>query len=403
VPKIVSEMPAAQVHRLDRPGYHRVGGVSGLALQIGREGSERRSWVLRVKIGLKKADLGLGGFPEVGLAEARERAREAKRLIRQGIDPRDHWKAQREALVAAQQAEVDRLAKIMTFDQAAKGHYAGKASKLKNPKHKAQWQSTIKTYISPHFGSKDVADITADDVAKALAPIWLTKHETADRVRNRVKAILDWAKTKGHRAGDNPAEFKGRLEHLLPEWRGEEKNHKALPFDEMAGFMGRLKTQAGDGARALELTVLCATRSGETRAATWSQIDLDAKIWTIPAENTKTGKEHRVPLSEAAMSVLGRMEKVDGTDLIFGAQTRKMLSDMTLLAVTKRMEVKCTVHGFRSTFRDWCAEKTDFENHVCEMALAHTIKNKAERAYRRGDLFEKRKELMDAWAEFCGR
>lgn len=387
-------MSALQVKRLSKPGLHAVGGVSGLCLAIGP--GDRCCWILRTMIGGKRRELGLGAFPDVTLAQAREAARATRQKIREGVDPAAEREAARRALLVEQAAR-------MTFDQCAAEVVKVKQAESSNPKHAAQWESTLATYASPIVGKLPVADIELAHVVQALEPHWHDKTETMTRVRQRIEAVLSWATARGYRAGDNPARWRGNLDTVLPKPTkiAKVKHHAALPIPEMGAFMADLRQRGGVAARALEFTILTAARSGEVRGATWAEIDLAAKTWTIPADRMKAGRDHRVPLSPAAVELLERQPCQQGTNLIFPGARGGVMSDATMAAVLKRMDVPVTVHGFRSTFRDWTAEYTSTPHHVAEMALAHTIKNAAEAAYRRGDLLEKRRRLMEQWAEFC--
>ncbi|MFO7593449.1 MAG: integrase arm-type DNA-binding domain-containing protein [Pseudomonadota bacterium] len=393
MPKKAKELSPLEVKRLASPGLHAVGGVAGLLLQVTPTGA--RSWVLRATVGAKRRDIGLGGFPDVTLAQARERAREAREQIRQGIDPVEQRRAARDALRAEQ-------AKRLTFDDAAKQFLARKSSEFKNAKHAAQWGSTLETYASPIIGKLPVDRIELAHIVQVLEPIWTTKTETATRLRGRIESVLAFATASGFREGDNPARWRGNLDAVLPKPRKLAKvtHHRALPFDQMPDFMIELRKREGMGARALEFAILTAARSGEVRGATWAEINLDAKLWTIPADRMKAGKEHTVPLSTAAVKLLKALPRMKGNDHLFPAPRGGQLSDMSLSAVTKRMGVDAVPHGFRSTFRDWCAERTHYPNEVAEMALAHTIGNKVEAAYRRGDLLLKRARLMADWCKF---
>jgi integrase len=393
MPKKAKELSPLEVKRITKPGLHAVGGVAGLLLQVTPTGA--RSWVLRATVGAKRRDIGLGGFPDVTLAQARERAREAREQIRQGIDPVEQRKATRDALRAEQ-------AKRLTFDDAAKQFLARKSSEFKNAKHAAQWGSTLETYASPIIGKLPVDRIELAHIIQVLEPLWTTKTETATRLRGRIESVLAYATASGFREGDNPARWRGNLDAVLPKPRKLAKvtHHRALPFDQMPDFMIELRKREGMGARALEFAILTAARSGEVRGATWAEIDLDAKLWTIPADRMKAGKEHTVPLSTAAVKLLNALPRMKDNDHLFPAPRGGQLSDMSLSAVTKRMGVDAVPHGFRSTFRDWCAERTHYPNEVAEMALAHTIGNKVEAAYRRGDLLLKRARLMSDWCKF---
>jgi len=390
------ELGPLAVKNLTAPGLHFVGGVAGLALQVLPGGG--RSWILRVVIGDRRRDMGLGGYPSVTLAGAREAAREARDLIKRGIDPIEQAKAAKSALKAS-------AAKVWTFRAAAEAYMADNASGWSNPRHAAQWTATLKNYAYPKIGDLSVRDIEVAHVLEILRPIWTTKTETASRLRGRIEVVLDWCKARKYLDGENPARWRGHLDKLLPKPSkvAKPKHHAALPMDDMAAFMTRLRSAEGQGARALEFAILTAARSGEVRGAKWSEIDLEKGIWTIPGERMKAGREHCVPLSRPAVDLLKGLEVMGGNDLVFPAPRGGPLSDMTLSAVMRRMNVPAVPHGFRSTFRDWCSERTTFPHEVQEMALAHTVSDKTERAYRRGDLFEKRRKLADQWATFLSQ
>jgi len=369
---------------------HSVGGVAGLQLQVSDTGA--RSWVLRIVIGGRRRDMGLGGFPTVTLAGARESARTARDKIRTGVDPIEHGKAARSALMASTAAQ-------KTFRQCALAFIEAKAPEFKNAKHLGQWTATLETYVYPVMGSILVRDVGLPHVVDVLTPIWTTKTETATRVRGRIEAVLDWATISGYRTGENPARWRGHLDKLLPKPKKIAKvvHHPALAMHQMPSFMTKLRAMGGAGARALEFAVLTAARSGEVRGATWSEIANATEVWTIPGERMKAGKEHRVPLSKAAMELLNNLPRDAGADLVFPAPKGGMLSDMTLWAVMRRMGLAAVPHGFRSTFRDWCGESTTYPREVAEAALAHVVGG-VEGAYARGDLFEKRRRLMTEWA-----
>ncbi len=366
------------------PGRHTDG--RGLMLLVKKSGS--RSWVLRYQIEGRRRDMGLGAWPEVTLAMARERAREARRRIAEGYDPLN---------------EKRERVKRLLFQEAAVALMESKRSGWRNAKHAAQWRSTLESYAYPILGDLDVQAISTHEVLAVLKPIWLVKTETASRVRQRIEAVLDYASALGARDGANPARWRGHLDHLLPR-PGKVRavrHFPALDWREAPAFMAELIQGNGSGARALAFLILTAARSCEVRGATWDEIDFKARVWTIPAPRMKASKEHRVPLSDTAVAQLG--EPYDPDELVFpstGSVIRPM-SDMTLSAVVKRLgTLDITVHGFRSTFRDWAGEATPFAREVIEAALAHGLKNKAEAAYARGDLFAKRRRLMDAWATF---
>ena len=392
--KKAKELSALAVSRLTEQGHYAVGGVAGLYLYVLETGA--RSWVLRTMVGDKRRHMGLGGYPDVPLAKAREKARAAKESIEQGVDPIAQ-RVERASSLKAQQATQK------TFEEAATAFIAAKEKAWKNSKHRAQWSSTLKTYAYPHMGSLLVKDIDQEHVMKVLEPIWETKTETATRLRGRIESILDWAKTRQYRSGENPARWKGHLENLLvaPSQIQEVENHKAVPYKDIAQFMANLRTREGLAARALEFAILCASRSGEVRGALWSEINEEEAIWIIPAKRMKAGKEHRVPLSAAAVKLLKALPRSESSDLIFLGTKNKPLSDMALTAVMRRMEVDAVPHGFRSTFRDWSGDCTPYPRDVAEFALAHKLSDKVEASYRRSDALEKRRQMMEDWASFC--
>lgn len=388
------EIGALAASRITKPGMNFVGGVAGLALQVLPTGG--RSWVLRITIGTKRRDMGLGGFPDVTLAGARDAARAARAKVKLGIDPVDEARAKVSLLKASQAAAV-------TFKQCALRYIEAHEATWKNPKSPAQWRNTLETYAYPVMGELLVRDVGLTHVMAALEPIWSTKTATATRVRGRMEKVLDWATVRQYRKGQNPARWRGHLETLLPSPKKITKteHHQALPVSDMGAFMQRLRKVPGTGAKALEFAILTAGRSGEVRGAAWSEIDLDAAVWTIPAERMKMEKEHRVPLSDAALALLRAQPCIDDNPLVFPAPRGGVLSDMTLTLVLRRMAVSAVPHGFRSTFRDWASERTNYPRDAAEMALAHAIGDKVEAAYRRGDLFNKRRRMMEDWAKFC--
>lgn len=395
MPKIAKELSALEVNRLRTRGNHAVGGVSGLYLYVNENGA--RSWVMRLTIGSKRRHVGLGSFPTVSLAMAREQARACRIEIMQGKDPLEEKRTKVAKLRAEQAAQI-------TFAKASESYIAAHGDTWKNPKHRAQWASSLKTYADPVMGNLAVRDICQEHVLKTLEPIWKDKNETASRVRGRIESVLDWCTVRGYRSGDNPARWKGHLDKLLPAPSKVKKikHFAALPFNELPHFMSALRQRKGTAARALEFAILCASRSGEVRGAQWSEIDLDAKVWTVPADRMKAGKEHRVPLTETAIRILNEQSKLPRqNDYVFEAPNGGQLSDMTLSAVLRRMEVDAVPHGFRSTFRDWAGEVTHFPRELAEQALAHTLESKVEAAYRRGDALEKRREMMQTWDDYC--
>jgi integrase len=404
VPKIAKELGPLAVKRLTAAGLWPVGGVAGLALRVTDTGS--RHWVLRVVIAGKRRDVGLGAFPGVTLAAAREKAADLRERIRQGIDPVEEGRQQR-AIKAAENA------KALTFKQCAAAYVAAHRSAWKNAKHAQQWGNSLDQWAHPKLGEVLVRDVElahvlavleqpADPLAPAGPNLWNAKTETASRVRGRIETVLDWAAARKLRQGENPARWRGHLDKLLPKPTKVAKveHFAALPAEEAGAFMQRLRTMSGFGALALQFTILTAARSGEVRGMTWAELDMEAGVWTVPAARMKASREHRVPLSEPALALLRDLPRVEGIELLFPGRGGRQLSDMSLTAVLRRMEVPATVHGFRSTFRDWAAERTNYPREVAEMALAHTIGDKVEAAYRRGDLFEKRRRMMADWAAF---
>lgn len=392
------ELGALEVSRLTTPGLHFVGGVSGLALQVLPPPSTARTWVLRAMVGGKRREMGLGGYPDVTLAGAREAARAARAKIKDGIDPIEDGRAARSALAAARAA-------ALTFEQCAVAYIAAKAPEWKNEKHGDQWRNTLSAYAYPVIGKLLVRDVQNPHILKILEPIWATKNETASRLRGRLESILDYATARKYRTGDNPARWSGHLDTMLaaPSKVQKKEHHAALPYTEVGAFMAALRQQAGMGARALEFAIITAARSGEVRGATWAEVDMDGATWTIPEGRMKAGKEHRIPLSSAALEILNALPRVDGCDLLFPNTKGTPLSDMTLTAVLRRMGCPVTAHGFRSTFRDWAGETTAYPREVIEHALAHQLKDKAEAAYARGTLFDKRRRLMVDWAKYCAK
>lgn len=394
MPKIAKPLTALEVSRLKAPGLVAVGGVPGLHLQISP--SMARSWILRVKVGTKRRDMGLGPYPAVTLAQAHEKARQARERIEQGQDPiLERERAQ--SLLRAEQT------RAITFEQAARALIEAKAPEWRNAKHAAQWTATLEKYAFPAIGKMHVRDVEQAHVLQILEPLWTAKTETASRLRGRIEAVLDWARVRGHRTGENPARWRGHLDTLLakPTKVARVEHHAAVQLDDAHTFYVALQQREGTAARALEFTLLTAARSGEVRGATWAEIDLDKALWTVPATRMKAGREHRVPLTEQALQVLRALPRVEGSDLVFpGTKKGAKLSDMSLNAVMKRMGVDAVPHGLRSSFRDWAGERTNFPRDLCEMALAHTIADKSEAAYRRGDMVERRRQMMDAWAKF---
>lgn len=402
MPKKANEMGPLDVKRLSEPGLHFVGGVAGLGLQITDSGS--KSWVLRSMVGGKRRKMGLGGYPDVSLAEARTAAKDARQKIKAGTDPIDENRARRLALAQSR-------AKDVTFQKCAEQYIEAHRASWKNPKHQAQWESTLVTYAYPVIGSLWVRDVTSAHLMEILGPIWKTKTETASRLRGRIESVLDSAIARGLFSHRNPAVWKGGLKALLPPaGKVAKRGHfPAVPVKEMAGAYATLCQQPGTAAIALRFLVLTNVRSHNVRHVSWSEIDFETKTWLIPGEDSddskqrmKAGVTHRVPLSVEALELLSSVPRVAGTDLIFPSPRKKVpLSDMAMSKLMKDLSMNGVPHGFRSTFRDWCAERTNFSREVTERAMAHAVGDKTEAAYLRSDVFEKRRKLMQMWSTFC--
>lgn len=378
------------------PGMHAVGGIPGLYLRVS-DPPTARSWIMRYSFGGRRRDMGLGSYPELTLEEAREMVREKRKLVRAGTDPLEH---RRDLKQTARREDAKRVNFKQCMDDFLAAHEAG----WKNVKHSQQWRNTLETYACPTIGKTPVAEVDTDLVVQILKPIWYTKTETASRVRSRIEQILDYARVQGYCSGENPARWRGHLDKLLPARSKVQKveHHAALPYDQVGAFMVELRKQDGMGARALEFAILTACRSGEVRGATWQEINMEERVWIIPPDRMKAGREHRVPLTDNLLSILEEIPRFGESDIIFQGMRGGALSDATMTATLKRMSrTDLTAHGFRSTFRDWAAEQTAYPAEVVEMALAHTIGNKVEAAYRRGDLFEKRRLLMSDWSAYC--
>ncbi len=396
MPKKLSNVLTPLAVKNAKLGRHADGG--GLHLLVKESGA--RSWVYRYMLGGKSRDVGLGpaGPDGVSLAQARD-ARDALRLkVKAGIDPlEERQREAAEALAAAQAAEVAGV----TFRAVAETYIATNEESWRNPKHRQQWSNTLASYVYPVIGDLPVAEVDTAHVLKIIEPIWKGKAETASRIRGRIETVLDSAKARGYRQGENPARWRGHLAQILPaRTRLSRGHHKAMPYDQIPAFVRALHTRKAVAALALEFAILTAARSGEVIGASWNEIDLGKAVWTIPAERMKAAKEHRVPLSSRAVEILESL-KLLGSDWLFPGATGGKLSGMAMAMLMRRMKVDATVHGFRSGFRDWSAECTGYAHEVCEMALAHVIGNKAEAAYRRGDLFDKRRRLMADWASYC--
>jgi integrase len=405
--KTLEKLSPLKVQRLKAAGLYSDGG--GLYLQIRAAGA--RSWVFRYRMAGRTTprDMGLGSLESVSLADARAKAADKRKLILDGVDPIEARK--RDKVAAALDAS-----KAITFKECATAFIAAHREGWRNDKHAAQWTATLEAYAFPKIGKLPVRDIDSGAVLKVLEQkcedlpgkptLWSGKTETASRVRGRIEAILDWAKVRQYRTGENPARWRGNLEYSLPKRSKVQKveHHAALPYLEVGAFMSDLRKQEGVAAKALEFLILTASRTSEATGARWEEVDLDKGLWIVPASRIKAGKDHRVPLPAAALAILKQQAKNREGDFVFpGGKSGKPLSNNACLALLKRMKRSdLTSHGFRSTFRDWEAEQTNYARDVAEMALAHTIGDKVEAAYRRGDLFEKRRRLMDDWAKYCG-
>jgi integrase len=405
------------VGREQRAGRYSDGG--GLYLQVSpkkaKDGAEQppaKSWIFRYRVGTREREMGLGAFPAVTLKRARDKAAECRLQREAGIDPLET----REAARIAAQAEA---ARVMTFEECAEGYIADNEGAWKNAKHAQQWRNTLKTYVYPVFGKLPVRDVDEPLVLRVLRPIWRDKPETASRVRGRIEVVLDWAKVHKQRTGENPARWRGNLALVLPKQSDihEVRHHPALPFDRAAEFVSALRDREAVAAMALEFLILTLGRSNEVLSARWPEIDEAAKLWIIPKERMKGGREHRVPLTDAAIAVLERAKPLAREDgYVFPGEGKKggPLSVNALHNLIGRMNGKSdpptwrdeqgaavVPHGFRSSFKDWASERTNFANEISEMALAHAVDDKTEAAYRRGDLLEKRRKLMEAWAAYC--
>ncbi len=395
MPRLAVPLTALRVKNA-KPG--RYGDGNGLFLLVRPNGT--KFWVFRYRLGGRLREMGLGSADLFPLADTRKRAAELFRKVKLGTDP-----------LAERDAAKAEAGQAKTFGGVAKLYIEAHEAGWKNPKHRQQWGNTLTTYVLPTIGARAVAIIDTGAVMTILEPLWREKTETASRVRGRIEAVLDFATARGWRTGDNPARWRGHLDNLLPARMKVAKvqHHAALPWRRMAAFMVDLGKQEGVASLALRFAILTAARTGEAVGATWGEIDLTEKVWTIPPERMKAAREHRVPLSSGALAALTEMAKLrtdqsPAASVFPGGKPGKPLSNMALLMLLRRMErADLTAHGFRSTFRDWCGESTNHPREVAEAALAHTIKDKAEAAYARGDLMEKRRRLMEDWAEFCAR
>ncbi len=410
MPRKAEELGALQVAAITEPGLHAVGGVAGLCLQVEPTGG--RSWVLRVMIAGKRREMGLGGFPDVKLADARRLARDAREAVSNGRDPVEDRRAAKAKLLA----EAGRL---LTFEQACRDYVAAHEKTWKHPAHTQAWKHTLLIIAckgidcgdagnAVGLGKLAVGDIETTHVLNLLRPLWASKTETAQRTRQRCETVLNAAKAAGAiRAPGwhNPFRWKGHLDALLakPRKLAPIQHQRALPASDAASFMVALRERKGAAARALELLILTACRSNEVRGAHWSEIDLGAKVWTVPAARMKGGKEHRVPLSDAAVTLLNGLPRIAGGDLLFPGPSGKPLSDVAVSKLCGELaERRCVPHGWRSTFRDWAGDATSYPREVAEAALAHAVGG-VEGAYRRGDAVERRRPLMADWAAFLSK
>lgn len=389
----IEKLSALKVARLSKPGYYGDGG--GLYLQVSPGGS--KSWIFRYERFGRERQMGLGALHTVNLVDARERARQARLSLAAGEDPIEKRNKERAALRAAEARDLD-------FDTCAKHYIEAHEAGWRNAKHRQQWENSIRAHASPHIGKIHVRKIDTPLVLKVLEPIWRTKTETASRLRERIERVLSWATVRGYREGDNPARWRGHLDEMLPmpAKLKRVKHHSALPFTEIGDFCAAVRAHKGTAARAMEFVILTACRTGEVVGARWDEVDFEGQVWTIPAERMKANRPHRVPLVPAMVALLKAQEGFDPLVVFPGAKPGTPLSNMAMLTLLRRMNRDdITVHGFRSTFRDWAAEKTDYPREVAEMALAHTVGSAVENAYRRGDLFEKRRQLMVEWSAQC--
>lgn len=390
------ELTALEVKRISDPGFHPVGGAKGLYLSIGK--GNAKSWILRIVVGSKRRDIGLGGLKDVSLAKAREKARDARELVRSGKDPVIERKSVRDALVKSQ-------SRALTFKQCALQCHASKSSEFRNAKHKKDWIAALERHAFPKIGQMLINDIQLPDILGVLEPIWQSKTETATRLRQRIEVVFSWAIVSRYREGDNPARWHGNLKEVLPNPSKivKVRHHPALPWQELGSFMVELRNKEGIAARALEFAILTAARSGEVRGLTWEEIDLNAKIWTIPGDRIKAGRPHTVPLSKAALNLLRSAKRLVDSPYVFPAPRGGKLSDVSLLAVVRRMNASCVPHGFRSTFKDWARSCTAYQDEVSELALAHVSSDATRAAYARDGLLSKRQRMMEDWGVFCAK
>ena len=416
MPKIAKPLSDLQVRRITRVGWHAVGGVAGLLLQVRNptnEGAQMpRSWILRIKVGEQRQPIGLGSYPQVSLAVAREQAAKLALEVKQGVNLKAKKRALRSSLLSA-------AAKNKTFKECAEAYMDAHSSDYTSDKHRKQWPATLFTYAYPIIGKMLVSDIAMRDVRNVLeqetvvdvntkGKLWYVKTETAKRLLGRIKTVLDYATVNQYRSGTNPAQWTGFLSTQLPSPKKLQKkeHHPAVPYQQMGDFMSKLRSNPSLSAKALELLILTAVRSGSVRIAEWSEIDLDNALWIIPAEHTKARQEHRVPLQAQAIKLIKSLPKLAGSNLIFPSRTGKALSDMAFSQLMRGMRergeltVEAVPHGFRSTFRDWAAEQTAYPDEIRKAASGHTVGDSVKAAYQRTDLLDKRRNLMNEWANY---
>ena len=400
----IGKLSAVAIPRIKQQGLHADGG--GLNLRVTASGG--KSWVFRFMLNGKAREMGLGALNAVSLAEARKKSEGCRNLLTEGTDPINARNA------THTKTRLDE-ARNQTFRQCAEAYIETHKSGWRNAKHIWQWENTLSRFVYPVFNDMPVQDVGVSEVMKVLEPIWSVKTETASRIRGRIEVILDWATTREYRRGENPARWRGHLENLLPKRSKVQKvkHQPALTYSQMGDFMAALKGQEGTAALALAFTILTAGRTAEVIGAAWNEIDLQKGIWIVPAHRIKSGREHRVPLSESALHILKELKKqhnlieqkkdANKNSWVFNGQKHgKPLSNTAMLMLLRRMERQdITVHGFRSSFRDWAAEQTNFAREVAESALAHISGDKVEQAYQRGDFLDKRRQLMNAWARYC--
>jgi len=419
MPIIAKPLTDIQVRRIIRVGWHAVGGVAGLLLQVrkpSKEGAQiPRSWILRVKVGDDRQPIGLGSYPQVSLAEAREQAKKMVIDAKQGVNLKAKKRADRSALLSA-------ASKNKTFKECAEAYMEAHSSDYSSDKHRKQWPSTLTAYAYPIIGNMMVADITMRDVLSVMnqetkvtetekGKLWYVKTETAKRLLGRIKTVLDYATVNEYRTGTNPAQWTGFLSTQLPSPKKLQKveHHPAVPYQMIGDFMSKLRANESISAKAVEFLILTAVRSGSVRQAEWSEIDYNKKLWVIPAEHTKAKQEHRVPLQPQAIKLLKSLHKMAGSNIVFLSPTGKELSDMALSQLMRGMRgrgeltVDAVPHGFRSTFRDWAAEQTAYPDEIRKAASGHTVGDAVKEAYQRTDLLEKRRQLMLEWGNYCDK